>query len=129
VGGTGAPLPFLYDVVQLHPDLHERDEPRDETEPGLQPRPNVLIELGMALGTHRGRTVVVEVGRLRPIADLAGLNAIRFDGSEAGLHKIVCRLRLTGCKIDDAGVDWRRPRRFAGLGAFERRAEEHEPRH
>jgi predicted nucleotide-binding protein len=150
VADHGAPLPFLYDVVaealsegrvqavlvlltpddvvQLHPDLYGPNEPRYEREPALQPRPNVLIELGMALGTHRDRTVVVEVGGLRPIADLAGLNVIRFDGSDAAIGKIVCRLKLAGCQVEADGADWRRARRFAGLGAFERQVGESEPR-
>ena len=108
------------DIVQLHPALHEGGEPAAETSPAMQPRPNVLIELGMALMSCPERTIVIEVGDLRPVADLGGLNFIRFDGGEAALGKLVQRLKNAGCPVDDTGTDWRRLRRFLHLEAYRR---------
>jgi predicted nucleotide-binding protein len=108
------------DIVHLHPALHEHDEQAHERNPVMQARPNVLVELGMALSSHRGRTVVVEVGRVRPAADLAGLNVIRFDGSPGSLKKVAERLKTAGCPVDDQGSDWLDPRRFAALDAYHR---------
>lgn len=111
------------DIVRLHPSLHEKGEHTAETAPSLQPRPNVLVELGMALMSCQDRTIIVEIGDLRPVADLGGLNVIRFDGSEVALGKLVQRLRSAGCPVDDSGADWRSRRRFAGLEAFGRKPE------
>ncbi|GAA1022438.1 hypothetical protein Aple_075620 [Acrocarpospora pleiomorpha] len=108
------------DLVHLHPDLHGKSEPIFETKPTCQPRPNVLIELGMVLMAYPQRTIIVEIGGLRPIADLAGRNVIRFDGSAISTGKLVERLKSAGCAVDDQGSDWRIPRRFADLDAYDR---------
>ncbi|MFF9047264.1 TIR domain-containing protein [Streptomyces parvulus] len=109
------------DVVSLHPDLRGHDEPDYETRPVCQPRPNVLIELGMVLMAYPERTLIVEVGGLRPIADIAGRNVIRFDGSGTALGKIVERLKLAGCTVNDTGSDWRHTYPFQHLSAYHRR--------
>lgn len=141
VRATGQPSPFLGDVVAgapaqaqaalvlltpddvvtLHPDLRGHSEPDYETAPVCQPRPNVLIELGMVLMAYPERTLIVEVGGLRPIADIAGRNVIRFDGSETALGKIVERLKLAGCAVNDTGSDWRHTYPFQHLSAYHRR--------
>lgn len=108
------------DVVHLHPSLHGPREHAFETAAAGQPRPNVMLELGMAQARCPERTVIVEIGQLRPIADLQGLNVIRFDGSTAALHKIVQRLKGAGCPIDDRGADWQNLERFAQLHAYDR---------
>jgi predicted nucleotide-binding protein len=109
------------DVVRLHPDLHGPREHAYEVTQTCQPRPNVLLELGMVLMAYPERTIIVEFGDLRPIADLAGRNVIRFDGSAVAVGKIVGRLDRAGCKVDDSGADWRDTRPFRGLGAYRRR--------
>lgn len=108
------------DVVSLHPALRYEREPSFEIHPSLQPRPNVLIELGMALMAFDERTVIVEFGGLRPIGDLQGRNVIRFGDPAVSLVKIVSRLKLAGCAVDDTGSDWRDIRSFAQLAALER---------
>ncbi|MEU6592276.1 TIR domain-containing protein [Streptomyces sp. NPDC046881] len=108
------------DIVQLHPDLHGRSEPPYETEPTGQPRPNVLIELGMVLMAYPERTLMVEVGELRTIADIAGRNVIRFDGTEAALRKIAERLKLAGCAVDDTRSDWLQTWPYRHLSAYGR---------
>lgn len=109
------------DVVSLHPDLHLACEDTHEVAPTCQPRPNVLMELGAALFAFRDRTIVVKAGAIRPMADIGGVNYIAFDGGEAARAKLVSRLRVAGCEVDDSGQEWRRASRFAGLGTFERR--------
>ncbi len=64
---------------------------------------------------------MVEMGELRPISDIGGRNVIRFDGSPASMGKLVERLKSAGCAVDDRGGDWRDPRRFARLDAYDRR--------
>lgn len=109
------------DVVRLHPELHAPREHGYEVTQTCQPRPNVLLELGMVLMAYPERTVIVEFGDLRPIADLAGRNVIRFDGSAVAVGKIVGRLERAGCAVDDSGADWRDTRSFQGLDAYRRR--------
>jgi hypothetical protein len=108
------------DVVELHPDLRlDSDHPHERTRSG-QARPNVLFELGLAFMAYPERTIIVEVGLMRPIADLAGLNVIRFDGSAIAIKKVVDRLSLAGCPVNISGADWLDPARFAGLGTYRR---------
>ena len=109
------------DQVSLHPDLRGENEPDYETQPTGQPRPNVLIELGMVLMAYPERTLMVEVGALRQIADIAGRNVIRFDGTEEAINKIAKRLKQAGCQVDDSGPQWRETWPFRHLGAYSRR--------
>lgn len=111
------------DVVRLHPRLLNAERDPHEAQLSCQARPNVFLELGLALMAYPSRTVIVEMGRMRHTSDLGGLNVIRFDGSAAQLRKIANRLRVAGCAVDDSGTDWLDPARFAGLDAFGRRAE------
>lgn len=89
------------DVVQLHPELQHPNDPDFEKSLALQARPNVLLELGMVLMAYAERAIVVEVGALRPISDLVGLNTLRFDGSVRAVVKLVQMLRAAGCAVDD----------------------------
>jgi predicted nucleotide-binding protein len=110
------------DVAKLHPQLlgeHERD---DETQLTGQPRQNVLIELGMVLMAYPERTIIVEVGKLRHVADTDGRNVIRFDGSDTAVGKIVERLKQAGCQVNDTGSDWRQTWPFRHLAAYRRTA-------
>ncbi|BBA99836.1 hypothetical protein RVR_6632 [Actinacidiphila reveromycinica] len=109
------------DVAHLHPRLAGPNEPVHEIEPTGQPRQNVLIELGMVLMAYPERTLIVEVGALRPAADTTGRNVIRFDGSETALGKIVERLKQAGCDVNDTGSDWRQTWPFRHLDAYVRR--------
>ncbi|MEU9988457.1 TIR domain-containing protein [Streptomyces sp. NPDC048045] len=108
------------DVVQLHPELRGPNEPPYESEPTGQPRPNVLIELGMLLMAYPERTLLVEIGALRQISDIGGMNVIRFDGSATALGKIVERLKLAGCRVNDTGSDWRQTWPYRHLSAYAR---------
>jgi predicted nucleotide-binding protein len=109
------------DVVRLHPDLHEADDEEYETGQAMQARPNVLLELGMALATYDDRTIVLYAGRHRPVADLNGLNYIRLNGDDKSLGKVVSRLRTARCRLSDEepGEDVRE--RFRDLASYRRK--------
>ena len=108
------------DLVRLHPILLNPHDPDDERLLTGQPRPNVLLELGMVLMAYPERTVIVEFGSLRRIADLAGLNVIRFDGSNASVGKIAQRFKVAGCPVNYAGSDWHDVSAFERLDAYHR---------
>jgi len=66
------------------------DDP--EREPLAQARPNVLFEAGMAMGRNPERTILVELGKLRPFSDVAGRHAVRMDDSAARRKDLAQRL-------------------------------------
>jgi predicted nucleotide-binding protein len=115
------------DVVEVHSDLVLDSDGPQERERGGQARPNVLFELGLALMANPDRTIVVDVGRSRPVSDLAGFNMIRFDGSAEAIRKVLHRLEVAGCPVDYSGVDWLNLGRFAGLRAYQRGPRDHKP--
>lgn len=139
VGATGSGAPYVGEAVtagfmiaqavvvlltpddeaRLHGDLHQKGELQGETELRGQARPNVLFEAGMAFAKHPDRTVIVEIGRLRPFSDVAGRHAVRL-GSPASLNALATRLQGAGCDVKLSGSDWLKTDRFDALGAHER---------
>lgn len=81
------------------------DEPYEKV-PTPQARPNVLFEAGMAMGRDADRTVLVEVGKLRPFSDVGGRHTLRFDGSSPRRQDLANRLKSAGCKVNLEGTDW-----------------------
>jgi predicted nucleotide-binding protein len=98
-------------VVLLSPDedvkLTDRLGGGDE---GFQPRPNVLFESGLAFARNADRTVLVEVGKVRPFSDIAGRHVVRLDDtSSAAVAKrqdLAMRLKAAGCDVSITGTDW-----------------------
>jgi Predicted nucleotide-binding protein containing TIR-like domain len=93
------------DVASLRPELLRQGEMRESPTP--QPRPNVLLESGMALGSHPDRTVIVHAGRLRPISDLIGRHVVVVERGRPWRQEIADRLRTAKCSVDtDHHRDW-----------------------
>lgn len=111
------------DEARLLPTLRGPDEPPHETELTGQARPNVLFEAGMALALHPDRTVLAEIGRVRPFSDLAGRHMVRLTGAAASLHSLATRLRTAGCPVDTSGSGWLDEGRFRDLDAHQRSAD------
>lgn len=111
------------DIVRLHPDLWGAHEPAMETGLMCQARPNVLFEAGMAFGVMPERTLIVQIGEIKPFSDIGGLNYVKLNPTTAEpLQKIAQRLKVVArCAVDDSGTDWLDLSRFAGLDAFRRR--------
>jgi predicted nucleotide-binding protein len=102
-------------VALLSPDEHAelreelRPEPKDKPEhiqAGYQPRPNVILETGMALAALRDRTILVTKDRLREISDMGGLHEVRWENTTAKRIELVERLRGLDCPVVTAGNDW-----------------------
>jgi predicted nucleotide-binding protein len=124
---SGSGSPFVLDVVLreirrapaivslLTPDDYAelREEIRaklkdDEAskDAGYQPRPNVILETGMALAALRHRTILVTRGSLRAISDMEGLHDVRWDDTIKKRNQLLGRLLAMGCPVDRSGSDW-----------------------
>jgi predicted nucleotide-binding protein len=127
VHGTGVGAPYIGDildegfatahavVVLLTPDDEARlaeslwgeAEPSHERELTPQARPNVIFEAGMAFGRFPSRTVIVEIGNLRPFSDVAGRHVVRLDDSTPRRQELALRLRACGCDVEiETRTDW-----------------------
>jgi len=94
------------DVACLRDELQQEHDLDYEKNPTPQARPNVLFEAGMAFGRYPDRTIIVEIGQLRPFSDVAGKHAVRFRGSPENRTELRDRLKTAGCAVKDAGTDW-----------------------
>jgi predicted nucleotide-binding protein len=100
------------DEVRLRERFRKQDDPSFESELSGQARPNVLFEAGMALGLQPDRTVLVELGALRPFSDVLGRHAIRMEDSSQYRHDLADRLQGAGCAVDLNGRDWHTAGKF-----------------
>jgi predicted nucleotide-binding protein len=94
------------DEAKLKDGLIKRSDARFERKLTGQPRPNVLFEAGMAFGRHPEKTVIVQVGKIRPISDLTGRHVAPLSDSFDSRHQLAVKLRAVGCPVDDTGDDW-----------------------
>lgn len=93
------------EVTYLRPELASNaDDP--EVQPATQARPNVLFEAGMAFGHDAKRTVIVEVGSMRPFSDVVGRHSIRLSNDAKSRKALAQRLQTAGCAVDTSGTDW-----------------------
>jgi hypothetical protein len=66
----------------------------------------------MAFGSHADRTILVELGDLRPFSDIAGRHVIRLTDKPGPLNDLAARLEAAGCPVNRNGSDWMRADRF-----------------
>ena len=94
------------DEAILKEPFRADNDPSHETQLTGQARPNVLFEAGMAMGRNQERTVLVELGSLRPFSDVAGRHTIRLDNSPKLRQALAARLQNAGCPVNLEGTDW-----------------------
>ncbi len=94
------------DVVRLRKELWTDDESPTETDLSGQARPNVLFEAGMAMGRFPNRTVLVEIGSVKPFSDIGGRHLMRLNNSTERRQDFALRLRNAGCPVNLDGTDW-----------------------
>jgi hypothetical protein len=99
------------DEARLRPMFHQGRDPTHEKELTAQARPNVLFEAGMALMRHPKRTVLVELGELRPFSDVAGRHTVRMNDSIEQRMALISRLQTAGCPVQLDG-DWQHAGNF-----------------
>lgn len=93
------------DVSYLHTDYASSGSD-PETEPKGQARPNVLFEAGMALGRDEERTILVELGDVRPFSDVGGRHVLRMDNSPQKRQALASRLETAKAAVDRSGSQW-----------------------
>ena len=71
----------------------EQGDGPHEREPTGQALLNVVFEAGMAMARHRTRAVLVELGQVRQMSDVAGLDVISMDDSVERREDLAERLR------------------------------------
>lgn len=94
------------DDAQLREKYWSKREEKFEKSPAGQPRPNVLLEAGYALGYRFDKTLVVSVGKIRPISDLAGRHILQLDDSAGKRKAFVQRLAGMGFGVRTDGDRW-----------------------
>jgi hypothetical protein len=60
----------------------------------------------MAMGKAANRTIIVEIGRLRPYTDIGGRHVVRLDNTLPRRDDLARRLKTAGCPVDTSAPDW-----------------------
>lgn len=64
------------------------------------------------MGKNPHRTVLVEVGKLRPFSDIAGRHTLRWSDSSEKRQELANRLKAAGCEVNLTGTDWHKSGNF-----------------
>lgn len=81
-------------------------DPPFETALTPQARQNVIFEAGMAFGRSPRKTILVEMGELRPFSNIFGRHVIRMNNSSQRRQQLAQRLESAGCPVNMSGTDW-----------------------
>jgi predicted nucleotide-binding protein len=123
---TGKPMPYVGEILEaafahaqavvvlltpddearLRPDLQSPSDLSYEKNLTGQARPNVLFEAGMAFISHPDRTILVQIGEVRPFSDVAGRHIVHLDNSTQKRQDLANRLLDAGCSVKLSGTDW-----------------------
>jgi len=102
----------------LRKSFRKPDDKVWETRLTSQPRLNVVFEAGMAMGGHsRERTILVELGELRPFSDISGVFTVKLDNAIDRRKHFIDRLQIAGCSVDLSSDDWCRAGDFESVVA------------
>lgn len=72
-----------------------------------QARPNVIFEAGLALGAYSEKTVLVQVGEVRDISDIAGKHLVTLSNKSTDRKELATRLKTKlKFKVDLTGDHW-----------------------
>lgn len=94
------------EIAYLKEHLWGADDKHGDGKPGGQARPNVLFEAGLALGAHPEKTVIVQVGKVRPFSDIAGKHLVKLTDDTGKRNDLANRLAKIGCVVNKVGNDW-----------------------
>jgi|SRR5579884_1527095 len=95
------------DEAQLKPKFHKKNEPVHETHLTGQARPNVLFEAGMAMSSHPDRTVMTQIGDVKPFTDIGGIHITHLNNSIETRRELAIKLKNAKCQVDMDDDRWR----------------------
>ncbi len=76
-----------------------------------QIRPNVLFEAGMAFSRYADRTILVQLGMVRPCESIRGRSLVNLTNKPASRWALMRRLYNAGCPVNFHG-NWRNTGNF-----------------
>ncbi len=94
------------DEVIIRPELRRRDVAEFDKKRKYQARPNVYLELGLAMASVPNRVVLVEVGATKIPSDIHGIHLVRLNDGPESRNELARRLETCGCPIQTRGSDW-----------------------
>ena len=94
------------DEAKLKKEFITKSDPTYEKKYTGQPRPNVFFEAGMAFGRHPTRTILVQVGKIRPVSDIAGRHMTHLTNSMTSRQQFIAKLKAAGLDVDTIGDSW-----------------------
>jgi predicted nucleotide-binding protein len=94
------------DEVRLREQFVQRHEQDEEGKFRFQARPNVIFETGIAVGTHHSKTLIIQVGAVKPFTDIGGMHVLHLTGDDKSRNAFAERLEALGCKINRTGDRW-----------------------
>jgi predicted nucleotide-binding protein len=95
------------DVAKLKPEFHKKNEPAHETHLTGQARPNVLFEAGMAMSSHPDRTVMTQIGDVKPFTDIGGIHITHLSNLIETRRELATKLINAKCQVDMDDDEWR----------------------
>jgi predicted nucleotide-binding protein len=94
------------EIAYLKEQFWGADDKQGDGKPAGQARPNVIFEAGLALGAHPEKTVIVQIGKVRPFSDIAGKHLVRLSDAVSTRNDLANRLAKFGCEVNRVGSDW-----------------------
>lgn len=94
------------EIAYLKEQFWGADDRHGDGKPAGQARPNVIFEAGLALGAHPEKTVIVQVGKVRPFSDIAGKHLVKLSDATSTRNDLANRLVKIGCDVNRVGSDW-----------------------
>lgn len=97
------------DKVRLRDKYWQSHEEPHEKKYKYQPRPNVIFEAGMAFARQPNRTILVQIGDVKPIfSDLQGRHSLKLDNSTEKRQDFINKLQAAGCQVDTSANKWQK---------------------
>lgn len=100
------------DDARLKPKFHKTTDHAYEKEFVGQARPNVLFEAGMAMSSHPERTVLTQLGNVKPFTDVGGIHITHLNNSLETRKELRTKLINAKCQVDLDSDKWRKAGNF-----------------
>jgi predicted nucleotide-binding protein len=95
------------DAVKLQKPFRTMKDPDYETRLMGQPRPNVLFEAGQAFGLRPDKTILVQVGEMKPLpSDVLGRHVCLLTNDSKSREDLVEKLRGIGAPADTSSPSY-----------------------